>query len=488
MGSGTCAWSLAIVLLCGCTTVGPDYRKPETENKLPTDFGGQADPALRPDTEGLEKWWEVFDDPQLTDLIRRAAEQNLDVRISLARVNEARARAAVVGAARSPQVGIGGGAGVGGVGGMPGGAGFQAGIDASWELDVWGRITRQVEAATAAFEATVEEQRDVSVSLYAEVARNYLSVRTFQERLRAAQSNIEAQKKILRITRGRFEAGLNSRLDVAQAERVLANSEAEVPPLRVQLARATNTIGVLLGQFPRDVHEELQADKPIPVPPEKISIGVPANLLRQRPDIRAAERRLAAQTARVGVATADLYPQFSLGGSFGYSDFGGGGALFNPGGRSFFLGPSMRWNVFDGGRVRSQIKVEDYRVEQALLTYESTILRAVEEVETAITAFLEERVRSEAMDRAAEIAREELRLAMYLYGEGLINFQNVLDAERSLFALESQVADARGRATVNLVKLYKALGGGWDPENAPEPDPTKYEEQPKTRRTLEEGP
>ena len=470
------------LVLFGCK-VGPDYKKPETGTKLPGEFNAPPDPALRPDDDDLEKWWEVFDDPQLTDLIERAAAENLDVRIALARVNEARARVTIAGSQNAPQVGIGGQAGYGNIGTGVGGLG-KATVDASWELDVWGRIDRQVEAATAEFEATVEDQRDVNVTLYAEVALNYLAVRTFQERLQAAARNIEAQKRIVEITRGRFAAGLSSRLDVAQAERVLANSESLVPPLRVGLVRATNTIGVLLGKFPRDVHEELATDRPIPLPPEQVSTGVPANLVRQRPDIRAAERRLAAQTARVGIATADLYPSFSLGGSLGYTDLGGGG-LFNPGLRGF-VGPSMRWNVFSGGRIRAQIKVEDFRVEQALLGYESTVLRAIEEVESAISAFLEARIRSEAIDRAATIAREELELGLNLYKEGLIQFQSILDAERAVFGLENQVADARGQASSNLVRLYKALGGGWDPDKVEDPDPTTYEEQPDTPRTLQD--
>ena len=294
--------------------MGPDYERPDTEATLPDQFNLPTDPALVPGEANLETWWELFEDPQLADLIQRAADQNFDVRIAIARVNEARARVDVVAAQGSPQVGVGGGAGAAGLGGASGAA-YGVGVGATWELDVWGKITRQVEAATADFDATVEDQRDVMVSLYSEVARHYFAVRTYQARLRAAQRNLEAQREILDITQGLFDAGLNSRLDVAQASRVLAHSEALVPPLRIQLVRSINTIAVLLGQIPREVHEELETDKPIPVPPQQVTTGVPADLVRQRPDIRAAERRLAAQTARVGIATADLYPQFSLGGS-----------------------------------------------------------------------------------------------------------------------------------------------------------------------------
>jgi len=479
-------WIPVILVVAGCTTVGPDYKKPESEKKMPAAFNAPDDPALKVDTKNLDKWWEVFHDPQLTGLIDRAEKQNLDVRLAIARVNEARARIGVVNSQRSPQVGFGGSAGAGTNPFTGGGGGrYSVGLDASWELDVWGKIKRQEEAATAEFEATVEDRRDVSVTLYAEVASNYLSVRTFQERLASAERNIKVQKEILQITQGRFESGLSSRLDVAQAERVLAESEASVPPMRIQLVRSINTIGVLLGQFPKDVHAELKSDKPIPVPPREVMVGVPANLLRQRPDIRGAERRLAAETARIGVAKADLYPQFSLGGTLGLAGISGGN-MASAAGRNLFLGPSMRWTVFDGGRIRNQIKIADFRVDQAVLSYESTVLNAVEEVESAMTAFLEQRIRVDAFGRAAKVAREELSLGMDLYKQGLIGFQSILDAERALFNLDNRVSEARGEASINLVRLYKALGGGWDPEKVGKPDPKKFDEKQSPKRTLEE--
>ena len=343
--------------------------------------------------------------------------------------------------------------------------------DVSWELDVFGRISREVESATAEFEASEEDQRDVQVSLYAEVARAYLAVRALQTQLKAAQSNIESQQKILELTRARADAGLSSALDVKQAEGVLAASEAEVPGLRINLAREINTLGVLLGRNPTALLEELATPKPIPVPPVQVTVGVPGDLLRQRPDIRAAERRLAAQTARVGIATADLYPRFGINASLGMQQFGGG--IFNAANQAFALGPSMRWNVFDGGRVRSQIKVEDARVEQCLLLYDRAVLNAIEEVETAMTTFAEQRVRVEAIERAAAAAREALRLATGLYKDGLIGFQDVLDSQRQLFRQESAVAGARGVASQSLVLLYRALGGGWDPSKVEQPPATE---------------
>jgi NodT family efflux transporter outer membrane factor (OMF) lipoprotein len=233
------------------------------------------------------------------------------------------------------------------------------------------------------------------------------------------------------------------------------------------LSQEINTIALLIGTHPQALYQDLRTPKTIPVPPTTIGVGFPADRLRQRPDIRAAERRLAAQTATLGIAKADLYPAFSIGGSFGVSALDGE-SLFSAASRSFALGPSVRWNIFDGGRVRAQINVEDARLEQSILIYERTVLRAIEEAETAMTAFIEQRIRVDAIERAASAARETLRIATNLYKEGIIGFQELLDAQRRVLDAESQVSEARGLASQNLVSLYKALGGGWDPSESVE--------------------
>lgn len=460
-----------VVLLAGATLltacrVGPDYKGPSNrDGELPGMFGQIDDPAFVAGETDLRTWWTVFDDSLLNELIDKAAQDNKDLRIALSRVNEARARVSIAQAARAPQVTLGGG--VSGV--SDAGTGFETrtrtniGLDASWELDVFGRIARQIESVDAEYAATEEDRRDVQVSLFAEVARAYLSVRSLQAQLSAAENNIKSQREILRLTETRFRDGLSSGLDVAQARQVLASSEAAVPPLRIALSREVNTIAVLVGTHPQALHVDLRDPKPIPVPPTTVTVGVPVYLLRQRPDIRAAERRLASQTAQLGVATADLYPSFSIAGSFGLSAFDGT-SLLDPSSRSFALGPGVRWNIFDGGRLRAQIQVEDAKVEQTLLLYERAVLSAMEEVESSMTAFIEQRIRVEAIERAAEASRETLKLATRLYSEGLTGFQDVLDAQRQLLASESDVAEARGLASQNLVSLYKAFGGGWDPE------------------------
>ncbi|MEM9372498.1 MAG: efflux transporter outer membrane subunit [Planctomycetota bacterium] len=440
----------------GCK-VGPDYEGPP-EIEMPEAFGAVEDPAFVPGTTDLRTWWEIFDDPMLNEVIEAAASDNLDLRIAMSRVIEARARVDIAESARSPLIALGGGSAVD----SNAATGFDPrvqsslSLQASWELDVFGRVARQIEAAEATSGAAEEDRRDVQVSTFAETANRYLSVRSLQSQLETAEQNIESQREILELTEIRRRDGLASRLDVVRAEQLLASSEAILPPLRIQLNRDINTIALLIGTHPQALPFDLQTPAPLPVPPPEVVLGVPAELLRQRPDIRAAERRLAAQTARVGIATTALYPQFSLGGSIGSS--------FSSTPLSFSLGPSVRWTLFDGGAVRSQISVEDAVLEQALLAYEQTVLRAIEEVETSMTTFIEQRIRLDAVNRSADSAREAFRLARGVYREGLIDFQDLLSVQMELLSAESQVAEASGLASQNLVSLYKALGGGWDPE------------------------
>lgn len=459
---------LSTILLCGglvACTVGPDYQPPSNENlDLPNEFGELDDPAFKAGKADLRTWWTVFEDPMLTELIEQAATDNRDLRIAMSRVTEARARNGIAESYGAPQVGVGAGveAARDASTGYETRARSSVGLGASWELDVFGRISREVEASVAEYQATEEDRRDVQVSLFAEVARAYLSVRALQGQLQAAQDNIEAQSETLELTRIRLENGLATALDHAQAKQVLATSISDVPPLRIALSQEINTIAVLVGTHPQELHTDLATPQPIPVPPQTVTINVPAEILRQRPDVRAAERRLAAQSAEVGVATADLYPSFSINGNLGFSSIGSGN-LFDASSQGFALGPSFQWNLFNGGRVRAEIDVQNARLEQSLLLYESVILSALGEIESAMVAFTEQRVRLDAVEEAAEESRTTLRLATQLYKDGLADFQQVLDAQRQTLFTESDVVTARGLASQNLVSLYKALGGGWDP-------------------------
>jgi outer membrane protein, multidrug efflux system len=460
--------------------VGPNYDNPDTE--IPETWHRPPDPALIPTPIEIQKWWTLFNDPMLDRFISQAEKSNLDLRVAVARVKEARAQLAVATGEKIPlidAVGTGTHAKTSGnIGAGEGTTGitYSIGLDASWEIDLFGRISRSIEAATGDYQASEEDRIDVMITMYSEVARAYLSIRTFQARLTASKGNIKSQREVLELTQSKFKHGLAAALDVAQAERVLASSEAEVPPLRSDLAQAINNIGVLLGKPPGTFHDTLRVQKAIPIPPVKVAVGVPADLLRQRPDIRRAERELAAQTARIGLATADLYPSFSLVGTLGLTSISAGDLL--TGSSSFYtFGPSLKWNILDGSRIRNRIKVEDARTEQSLLAYEQAVLNALKEAENAMTAVVEQRMEFEAQMRSADAARRALRLSTKLYKDGLLDFQDVLDSQRSLFSIENEVAASKGQAAQNLVNLYKALGGGWNPpaslpETAKKPNPS----------------
>jgi NodT family efflux transporter outer membrane factor (OMF) lipoprotein len=340
---------------------------------------------------------------------------------------------------------------------------FSFGAGLAWEIDLFGRIRRNVEAATAQYDASVEDYRDVLVTLLGEIALNYLEVRTVQARLFYARSNIDAQSESLALTQARFDAGLTSALDVAQAESNLGRSEAEVPALEALLEAALNRVEVLTGRPPGALHERLADVQPIPMPPEEVTVGLPAELLRQRPDVRRAERQLAAQTARIGVATADLYPRLSLTGFFA-SDAGDLGDLATGKSLTWGIGIPLRWNVFSGGKVQNQIRAERARADQAFKLYEQSVLLALEEVQTALAAYSNEKMRAEQLGVATDATQRAVDLVRTQYVSGLTNFQNVLDTQRTLFQLQQQLADSEGRQVQNLVALYRALGGGWDVE------------------------
>lgn len=457
---------LLLMVAAGCMSAGPNYQAPE--KPLPTVWQDGSDPALLPDQAVVVCWWTLFEDPLLQRLIEEGAQGNLDMRGALARLREARARLALATGERWPVADA-----VGSVARQRGSENslaasngshtvYGVGFDASWEIDLFGRIGRSVEEARAGYQASAEDRADVMISVYAEIARSYFTVRTFQARLAAAEGNLESQRQVLGLTRARFRNGLATGLDVAQAERVLASSEAVVPPLRIALRQAINAVTVLLGRMPGEWSAELSVPEPIPLPPRTVAIGVPADLLRRRPDVRRAERQLAAQTARIGIATADLYPRLSLSGSFAFESISAGD-LFQSSSRAFSFGPAVRWLLFDGNRVRSRIEVEEAVTEQVLYRYEQTVLNAVAEAENALTEHLQQRSRQLALERSQLAAQRSLRLATGLYKDGLSDFQNVLDAQRSLFEIENQLAAAQGDAVINLVQLYKAIGGGWDP-------------------------
>jgi multidrug efflux system outer membrane protein len=468
---------LALAFVWGCA-VGPDYVPPEPV--LPDAWHIQLSQGLESGESSLDRWWTSLDDPALDDLIQRATAHNLDLRFAVANVLEARARRGEARGRWFPTVDALGSYSYNRATDVqvnpstvdPGpattGGNFDAynlGLDASWEVDVFGRIRRLTESADASLTASVEDYRDVLVILYAEVAINYVQLRAFQARLLYALSNAESQRATLKLTRDRSAAGLAPDLDVRQAELNLASTEAFVPFYEERVARAIHRLGVLVGQHPSSLYAELAPDAPIPTPPESIAVGIPADLMRRRPDIRAAERRVAAQSARIGVETAELYPRFHLLGTFSFSA-ADAAKMFTGGAGTYSLGPAVIWNVFDGGRIRSRIRAQDARTEGALAEYENTILIALEEVENSLVAYTREVERRDALARSVVAAQESVELVRVLYLTGLTNFQNVLDTERSLFQQQDRLAESEGLVVENLIALYRALGGGWDPEAA----------------------
>jgi NodT family efflux transporter outer membrane factor (OMF) lipoprotein len=431
----------------------------------------------------LGRWWARLGDPTLDSLVERAVAGNLTLREARARVVEARAQRRVVGADRYPTVDAAGsytrsrgsenvllggsGFGAGGVGApvvaLPGAERdlYQAGFDASWEIDVFGGTRRAVEAADADTEAAVAGLHDAMVTLLAEVARNYVEVRSLQERVRIAQENARAQAETAGLSRAKSEAGLTSELDPVRAEAQLAATRAQIPALEAQLRQAEHRLAVLLGARPGSLGAELEAAAPVPPIPERVAVGIPSDLLRRRPDIRRAERELAAATARIGVATADLFPRFSLTGSFGLQSTKVA-SLADGDSRFWAIGPAVRWPVLSGGRIRGNIQVQGALEEQALARYEGAVLTALEDVENALVNYSREQARRDSLAQGVASARTALGLATELNARGLTDFLSVLDAQRQLFALEDQLAQSEGVVTANVIALYKALGGGWE--------------------------
>ncbi len=458
-----------VFTLMGCTPVGPNYTEPEKAVSLNWHTklrGGLVSEEMKP--EFLASWWTTLNDIKLSNLVNRAVAGNLDVKQAQSRIVEARARRGIDKADLFPTLNFSGSdtwtrtskaTGTGETTEL-----YSAGFDSGWEIDIFGGIRRSIEASDADLQASQEDLHDVLVSLIGEVALNYVEVRTYQARLAAVNENINAQNETYQLIQWRSQAGLSDELALQQALYNLESSRSEIPALQTGLEESMNRIAVLLGEEPGKVHEELENSAPIPVSSPQIAVGVPAEMIRRRPDIRIAERELAAQTARVGVAAADLYPKFSLSGSIGVEAVLFSKFKTNIGNSNNWIlsgGPGVSWAIFDGGAIRQNIKVQSALQEQALLQYESSILSAIEEVENALVSYANEQNRMDNLSKATEAAQKAVELAKQEYEAGLIDFSNVLDAQRSLLSFQDQLAQSKGTVTSNLIRVYKALGGGW---------------------------
>lgn len=461
-------------LAAGCT-VGPDYRPPAMPT--PERFAGSAAPD-GPTDAALAAWWTAFGDARLGELVGRALARNLDVEMAAARIREARAREIVTGAAALPRVAAqgsvtrqrisenaipvppGGGGGGGGFG-LPGEefTTWRAGFDASWELDLFGRNRREREAARGRTEAATWDRRDVEVSVAAEVAGAYLRLRTLQQRIANAAAELERQQRLEQLVAARARGGLVSGEDLARQSSDRAAAAAAIAPLEAEAEAQIHALGVLTGDTPDALTAALAPARALPSTPV-IPAGLPSELLRRRPDIRSAERRLAASTADIGVAVADLYPRFSLTAAPALVSTALA-SLLEWGSRSFSAAAAVDWPIFDGGRTRGTIAVADARRSQALIAYRKSVLTALQDVEDALSRTDGDRGRLAKLEAALESAQRTEALARTRYRGGLVPLSDVLVAQGRRLSLENQVIETRGAVALDTAALFKALGGGW---------------------------
>jgi outer membrane protein, multidrug efflux system len=466
------ALTATVVLLeTGCT-VGPDYHAPKVS--VPPQWTAPLSGGETNSHADLAEWWKSFGDEELDSFIATAITSNLTLQVAKARIREARGQRGIVSGKLWPSVGSSGSYSRNRwpdntfpplPPDTPNNFNFyNADFDASWEIDVFGGTRRAVEAASADIGAAEFGERDVLVSLLAEVARNYINVRAYQKRLAITRQNIEVQEKILNLTSNRFETELSSDLDVQQATAVLNDTEAEVPFLETGYQESINRLAVLLGQAPGTLEEKMATEKPIPITPPLVPAGLPSDLLKRRPDVQKAERQLAAATARIGAAKADYLPKFFLTGVAGMQSVSASD-WFNYGSRYWTIGPTVEWQLFEAGRIRANVEVQNARQEEAWNTYQQTVLTALEDTENALTAYAKEQIRRRSLSRSVNANEKALKLSSQRYESGLSDFLHVLDSERSLYAAQDAQVKSDQTVSLNLVQLYKALGGGWNIES-----------------------
>jgi NodT family efflux transporter outer membrane factor (OMF) lipoprotein len=468
-----CLATILVMLAGGCAMVGPDYKRPPV--KVEQTWMETANHRVQPAAVIYKDWWQVFKDPTLTRLINKAYHENLTLRIAGVRVLEAQAELGVAIGELYPQTQ----AGVGSLtrtrlserdsqAVLSNQFTFnqaQVGLLAGWELDFWGKFRRNIQSAGASLQATIADYDNVLVSLTADVANSYILIRTLEKRLKIAHRNVETQTESLQIAEARFKGGTTSQRDVEQAKTILANTQATIPFLETQLRQAKNALCVLLGLPPRKLANLLKGPQEIPAPPPQVAVGIPADLLRRRPDIRRAELQAMAQCSRIGVAKADLYPAFSLNGAVGFaaSDVANFylGDLFQWRSRTASFGPSFQWNLFNYGRITNQVRVQDARFQEALIAYQNSVLQAQREVEDNLVAFLKSQQRARFLSDSTAAALRSFDLALIQYREGITDFTTVLTAQQSLLSEQDSLATTLGNISLDLVGVYRSLGGGW---------------------------
>ena len=475
LGSVRLAFVAILLFMTGCTMIGPDFVKPTapvleawTETQVPGLGAGETD---------YSKWWRAFEDPVLDNLVEKAYRQNLSLQIAGIRIYEARAQLGIaIGTLYPQQQSVSGGFANNKLstdGEIPFIDGsfntLSLGFDAAWELDIWGKFRRSVQTGVANLQATVASYDNVLVSLTAEVARTYIMIRTLEKQIAIARDNVTLQKESLRIARVRFTEGAVSELDVTQAQSLLGDTQALIPRLESSLRRAQNALAILLGVLPGELKAMLNGPTQIPTVSETVIIDIPKDLLRRRPDIRLAELQIATQSPQIGIAKADLYPHFYLFGSIGWSSsdvtstFGQSslGNIFSYKSLYWSVGPGFNWDILNYGRIRNRVRVEDARLQQLVISYENTVLNAQREVEDALVSFTRSREEERFLKDSVNAAERSVEISLLQYKEGLIDYQRVLDSERSLATQSNRLTEVSGQVSTNLVAAYKGLGGGW---------------------------
>ena len=457
-----------VVLAAAACTVGPDFVRPKVS--LNASWREHGDPRLAADAPADPAWWRSFNDRTLDRLIELAYHQNLSLQIAGLRILESRAQLGIAVGNQYPE-NPGPIASASAVGLTEDAAArvgldrnyreYQVGFDAIWELDIWGRYRRGVRAANATYFATVADYDDALVSLSAEVARTYVLIRTFEALVAQARQNAALQEEGLQIAESRFRNGATSELDVAQAATLLESTRVTIPVLQISLQQAQNALSTLLGRPTGYVQSLLTEPGGIPAPPARVAVGVPAEMLRRRPDIRGAELRALAQCERIGVAKAELYPSFVLSGSIGTQVVSDGG-IFGPGSLAYKAGGSLFWPILNYPRILNNMRVEDARFQQSLVEYVNVVLTAAQEVEDGMTGFLRQQDAAVFAQNAATAAELAVKLAFVQYREGAVDYQRVLDTQRVLLETQNRLVNVRASAATNLIALYKALGGGWE--------------------------
>ncbi len=458
----------------GACAVGPDFARPTAT--LAPSWRAAGDPHLSAQPAADAHWWKALNDPALDRLVELAYRQNLPLQIAGLRIVEARAQLGIATGQQFPQFQVASGSAVAAgvsqnspsfVPGLPRHFGdYQLGFDAAWEIDLWGKYRRGVEVETASLLASVADYHGAIVSLAAEVARTYVVIRTYEVLLANTTANAQLQEQSFDIAESRFRNGATSELDPTQATTLLESTRATIPQLQIGLQQAENALSTLLGQPAGGLDALLAGPQEIPKTPDQIAVGVPAEMLRRRPDIRSAELLAAAQCARIGVAKSELYPSFSLFGTVGLETSTRGGVtpnLFSTSSLYYAVGPRVSWPFFNYGRLRNGVRVQDARLQQLLVSYRDTVLKAAQEVEDALAGYVNAGQSAVFQQKAVASSRRAVEIAMAEYREGATDYQRVVDAQRSLLTQQNNLAQTSSAVTTSLIALYKALGGGWEP-------------------------